>query len=164
MRFYDVVADSKLAGSGICRAIGFDRFFSIPEKGQHDIHNAPAYLSHGRNAASMLRSGAKYAVADVLEIPPELPQYMKAEEIPILIPLNGILASASFERVRLIRKTSRFYNEMRKSGVACIFVSMAPNADFLLSSMQLNLLSSMLGGWREKAAASNSMLPEIFGD
>lgn len=164
MRFYDVVADSSLIDSDICKEIGFERVFSIPGKGSRNETDAPAYLSSGRNATSMLKSGSKCAVADVLEIPPELPQYLKAESIPILVPLNDILSSASFERVRLIRKTSRFYNDMRKSGATCIFVSMAPSADYLLSRMQLASLSSVLSGGREKAIASNGMLPSIFGD
>ena len=164
MRFYDVVADPGLVGSGICKEIGLDRVFFIPAKVHHGAPDAPAYLSDGRNAAALLKSGAKCAVADVLEIPSELPQYMKAEKIPILVPLHGILSSASFERVRLIKKTSRFYNDMRKSGVACIFVSMAPSADYLLSRMQLSSLSLVLGGGREKATESNSMLPSVLGD
>ncbi|MCL5007086.1 MAG: hypothetical protein M1164_00180 [Candidatus Marsarchaeota archaeon] len=164
MRFYDVVADPELVGSGICKEIGLDLVFLAPGKGERGMPDAPAYLSDGRNATTLLKSGAKCAVADVLEIPTDLPQYMKAEGIPILVPLHGILASASFERVRLIRKTSRFYNDMRKSGVTCIFVSMAASADYLLSRMQLSSLSLMLGGGREKAVASNGMLPSIFGD
>lgn len=164
MRFYDVVADPGLVGSGICKEIGLDRVFFIPAKVHHGAPEAPAYLSDGRNAAALLKSGAKCAVADVLEIPSELPQYMKAEGIPLLVPLHGILSSSSFERVRLIKKTSRFYNDMCKSGVACIFVSMAPSADYLLSRMQLSSLSLALGGGREKAIAANSMLLSVLGD
>ncbi|MEM3841685.1 MAG: hypothetical protein QXN59_03265, partial [Candidatus Micrarchaeaceae archaeon] len=164
MRFYDIISFSP-PDQSLFEELGFSKVFAIEKsRGAPPYSDAEfAYASSGKAALQLLKSGAKALIADTLELGHDIPQYLALDSVPAIIPLYGILISSGFELAKSIRRTSRFYDQMRKLGVQCVFASMAPNSNYLLSSMQLNALSLMLGKGRSNAASSNSIIPDIFG-